>query len=58
MDNEKLLNMGIELLQGVNVQEAEIIDVETSKYDDGSTSLVVRVSFPAEDAIEETEVIV
>lgn len=47
MENKLLLEKGIELLKGVKVDDAEVVEVENTKFDDGSVMFTVSVAFPA-----------
>jgi len=47
MENEKILNQAIELLKGLDIANAESVQINNTKYDDGSTCIEVGVSYPA-----------
>lgn len=49
MKNKLLLEKGIELLQGINTEDLEVVEVENTKYDDGSVMFSVSVAFPSEE---------
>jgi len=53
MKNEKLLKQAIELLQEVNPDDLEIVQIENTKYDDGSVGFSVELIYPGAD-VEET----
>lgn len=55
MDNQKILNQAIELLQGLDLTNAESVQINKTKYDDGSTLFEVGVSYPATKEIEEAK---
>lgn len=38
---------GIEMLQGINSKDIEIVQIDNTKYDDGSVCFSVNVTFPA-----------
>lgn len=49
MNNEQkkaLLETTIKLLSEVNTRETETIDVDSTTYDDGSSSFTVTVNYP------------
>ncbi|MDY0395418.1 hypothetical protein ACFSMW_13480 [Virgibacillus halophilus] len=54
MKNELLLKQAIELLQRVNPYELEIVQIDNTKYDDGSVGFNVSLTYPAEEAEEVT----
>ncbi|GGB41674.1 hypothetical protein GCM10011409_19000 [Lentibacillus populi] len=49
MKNEVMLKHAIELLQNVNPEELEIVQIDNTKYDDGSIGLNVSLTYPAKD---------
>lgn len=55
MDNQKILNQAIELLQGLDLTDSESVQFNHTKYDDGSTSIEVGVSFPATEKADTAE---
>ena len=52
MKNEEILKQAIELLKSLDLTDAESVQINNTKYDDGSTSFEVEVSFPAKDVIK------
>lgn len=54
MDKQKILNQAIDLLQGLDLSDADGVTVNTFTYDDGSTSIEVGVSYPAPDEEADT----
>lgn len=54
MKNEKLLKQAIELLQEVNSSELETVQINHTKYDDGSIGFNVELIYPAKDTVETT----
>jgi len=49
LDNQKILNQAIELLVGLDLTDAESVQFNHTKYDDGSSLFEVGVSFPAKE---------
>ena len=47
MDNQKILDQAIELLKGLDLTNSESVQINNTKFDDGSTLIEVGVSFPA-----------
>lgn len=47
MKNEVLIKQAIELLQGINPDELEIVQIDNTKYDDGSIGLNIGLTYPA-----------
>lgn len=47
MKNEILLKQAIELLKEVNPDEIETIQINNTKYDDGSIGFSVELTYPA-----------
>lgn len=52
MKNETLLNQAIELLKKINADDLEAVQIENTKYDDGSTGFNVSITYPSEDEKE------
>lgn len=52
MSNEKILNQAIELLKGLDLTNAESVQINNMKYDDGSTRIEVAVDCPATKEIK------
>lgn len=52
MDNKQLLNQAIELLQEVDAGVLETVQVNHTKYDDGSVGFTVELVYPAKDTVE------
>ncbi len=55
MKNEQLLKQAIELLKGVNPNELETVQINHTKYDDGSIGFSVELTYPAKE--EQTVII-
>ncbi len=49
MGNEQIINQAIQLLQNVNSDELETIQINHTKYDDGSVGLSVELVYPSKD---------
>ncbi|MTW85618.1 hypothetical protein F3157_08070 [Virgibacillus dakarensis] len=49
MKNEVMLKHAIELLQNVNPEELEIVQIDNTKYDDGSVGFNVSLTYPAKE---------
>ncbi|MBL5768404.1 hypothetical protein [Heyndrickxia sporothermodurans] len=47
MKNEKMLTVAIEMLRELNPEEFETVQIDNTKYDDGSIGFTVCVTFPA-----------
>lgn len=47
MNNEVLIKQAIELLRSVDPDELEIVQIDNTKYDDGSVGLNIGLSYPA-----------
>ncbi|GIN93332.1 hypothetical protein J22TS1_43830 [Siminovitchia terrae] len=47
MNNEKILATAIELLQELNVGSIETVQINQTKYDDGSVGFTVDITYPA-----------
>lgn len=45
MNNEKLIELAILLLQGVDEPTTDTVEIQTGQYDDGSTMLTINVAF-------------
>lgn len=52
-ENLKALEFGVNLLTGIDAKELDSVEVETTKYDDGSRMVSVIVRYPAPDEINE-----
>ena len=46
MNNSELLNLAIQLLNDVNSDELETVQVNHTKYDDGSVGFTVDLTYP------------
>lgn len=53
MENYEVLHYAIEALEGIRAEDAEIVQMENTKYDDGSVCFTVSVTFPAKIKVEE-----
>lgn len=51
MKNEQLLKQAIELLQGVNPDELETVQINHTKYDDGSIGFSVELTYPGQELV-------
>lgn len=49
MKNELLLKQAIELLQGVKPDDLETVQLDHTKYDDGSIGFTVELTFPGKE---------
>lgn len=49
MKNEKLLRQAIELLQATNTEQLETVQINHTKYDDGSIGFSVELTYPAKE---------
>lgn len=47
MENEKIMNQAIELLKDLDLTNAESVQINNTKFDDGSSLIEVGVSYPA-----------
>lgn len=47
MDNKKMLDTAIEMLQGFSTKDIETVQIDNTKYDDGSVRFTVDVTYPA-----------
>lgn len=45
MDNSKLIQQAIEHLQSIDESTTDTVEIQTGKYDDGSTMLTINVAF-------------
>lgn len=52
MENNLLLKHAIELLDAVNPNDLETVQINHTKYDDGSIGFSVELTYPAEDKEE------
>lgn len=54
MNNEKLIQQAIEHLQVIDESTTDTVEIQTGKYDDGSTMLTINVAFlvPEDDTAE------
>lgn len=48
MKNEILLNQAKELLEQVDSNELETVEINHTKYDDGSVGFSINLTYPAE----------
>lgn len=51
MENEKILNQAIELLKDLDLTNAESVQINNTKFDDGSSLIEVGVSYPGANEI-------
>ncbi|MEK3886538.1 hypothetical protein [Bacillus sp. FSL K6-3431] len=49
MENEKMLEIAIQTLSAFDPKAIETVQLERTKYDDGSVGYSVNVTFPAEE---------
>lgn len=59
MNNAELLNLAIQLLKDVNSDELETVQVNHTKYDDGSVGFTVELTYPntmGEETVVEVEI--
>lgn len=59
MNNAELLNLAIQLLKDVNPDELETVQVNHTKYEDGSTGFTVDLTYPktmGEETVVEVEI--
>lgn len=47
MENEKMLEIAVQTLSSFDVNIIETVQLERTKYDDGSVGYSVNVTFPA-----------
>lgn len=54
MNNERLLELAVELIQNVDETKTDTVEIQTGQYDDGSTMLSINVAFliPEDDTAE------
>ena len=52
LNNEEMLKQAIELLKELDLTGAESVQINNTKYDDGSALFEVGVSYPAKDVIK------
>ncbi|MEK5070717.1 hypothetical protein [Sporosarcina sp. FSL K6-1508] len=53
MENYEVLHYAIEALESIRAEDAEIVQMENTKYDDGSVCFTVSVTFPAKIKVKE-----
>lgn len=51
MDKEKVLQLGIEVLQGVDLSKTEDITVQTGIYTDGREYTTISIEYLSKEAI-------
>lgn len=56
MDNKRLLNQAIKMLQSVNAGELEAVQIDNTEFDDGSVRFTVELDYLA-PSVECKEVI-
>lgn len=49
LENEKMLEIAIQTLSAFDPKAIETVQLERTKYDDGSVGYSVNVTFPAEE---------
>lgn len=49
MTNKKILDNALDLLDNVNIEEIETIQINNTKYDDGSKALTIEITYPSEE---------
>ncbi len=52
MKNEQLLKQAVELLQTANSDELETVQINHTKYDDGSIGVSVELTYPKKVILE------
>ncbi|WP_438310822.1 hypothetical protein [Sporosarcina sp. FA9] len=52
MDNEVILKQAIELLKGLDLTNAESVQINNIKYNDGSSCVEIGVLFPGSSVVE------
>lgn len=52
-ENLKTLEFGVNFLMGIDAKELESVEVETTKYDDGSRMVSVSVRYPVPEEVNE-----
>lgn len=45
MNNEQLIEIAIQLLQGVDEPTTDTVEIQSGQYSDGSTMLTINVAF-------------
>lgn len=55
MDNQKILNQAIELLKGLDLTDSESVQINHTKFDDGSSLFEVGVSYPGIELADTAE---
>lgn len=55
MDNQQILNQAIELLKELDLTDSESVQINNTKFDDGSTLIEIGVSYPAPVEIDESQ---
>ncbi len=50
MEKEQILKQAIEMLQDVNTDELETVQINHTKYDDGSVGFTVELVYPVPSA--------
>lgn len=54
MENKKILDQAIDLLKNLDLANAESVQINNTKFDDGSSCIEVGVSYPATKELAET----
>ncbi|MED1711724.1 hypothetical protein [Heyndrickxia sporothermodurans] len=49
MDNKKMLDTAIEMLQQLSIGDIETVQIDNTNYDDDSVRFTVDVMYPAKD---------
>ncbi|EPH98174.1 hypothetical protein D920_01732 [Enterococcus faecalis 13-SD-W-01] len=49
MENHELIQKAIEVLQRLDPEKLETVSIRTGNYEDGSKSLEIEISWPAEE---------
>lgn len=47
MDNKEMLETAIQKLSSIDAESIETVQIEHTKYDDGSVGFAVNITFPA-----------
>lgn len=55
MNNKELLNLAIQLLNEVNSNDLETVQVNHTKYDDGSVGFTVDLTYPNVEEVKTAE---
>lgn len=55
VDNQKILNQAIELLKGLDLTDSESVQINHTKFDDGSSLFEVGVSYPGIELADTAE---